>query len=204
MPWRGLAFLSGAQQIRLASKFIAAALPDSPAVSPRPAVPVTWASSSGRDNRRCPYLRRQALSQPRLSLTITALGPSGWSLLFSHTIAAISPWHRGPSWRCHFGPFARRHQHLGAVRLGRPSQRRARSCTTAALRREITTVPEAPGLANVAEGLIAVPLPTRRQHAAPVLSVFFLSASGSRPSAGFTPIVPCSAYSPSSAWRCTG
>ena len=27
------------------------------------------------------------------------------------TLAAISPWRRGPSRRCHFGPFARRHQH---------------------------------------------------------------------------------------------
>ena len=35
------------------------------------------------------------------------------------TIAAIRPWRRGPSWRCHFGPFARRHQHRVTARWTR-------------------------------------------------------------------------------------
>jgi len=63
-----------------------------------------------------PAARYGSIGQPfRLELAVSqriaALGQSGGHRCSADTVAAIGPWRRGPSWRRHFGPFARRHRH---------------------------------------------------------------------------------------------
>jgi len=130
MPWRGLAFLSGAQQVRFAPRVyrsFTARFPPS-GFFPRPAVAVQRVSTSVRHSRPRPHLRREALSQLRLSIRIAILGQSGCHCFSANTIAAISPWRPGPSWRCHFGPFARCHQHRNyAICRGRSTNWRSKT-----------------------------------------------------------------------------
>jgi hypothetical protein len=80
--------------------------------SPAPRGRGSTVNSSSRDGRLCPSLRRVRPSANHDSQSESpSLADQVGHCCSADTIAAISPWRRGPSWRCHFGPFARRHQH---------------------------------------------------------------------------------------------
>ncbi len=63
----------------------------------------------------------KSLSQSRpVGLDVFSLAPCarGWCVLPAGAVGAINPWRPGPFWRCHNGPFARRHQQKGKHSVG--------------------------------------------------------------------------------------
>ena len=91
---------------------IAASLPDSrPLVSPAPRGAVQRSALQAAIAACALISAVKPSANHDSQLESPSLAHQVGHCCFADTIAAINPWRRGPSWRCHFGPFARCHQH---------------------------------------------------------------------------------------------